>query len=601
MSRLLDVTPRLGHPEDVDWALDTETQNGKAILVTVSGPGPDGKDVAYWWEPTGFANIFETLAGYARKFMAYNMDYDSRAFIKWLPESLWKGLYATERTEWRGFHISYRQGRHFKVSKEGRSFAVFDLAVHFQKPLAVACRDLLKREVKSKIPKSWYPRMAAVLKNPQTRPRVIKYALDDATAPRQLWVELRSQFEKLGVPAEALQHPVSPGSIAAAYFGDKLRFDLDSQANGFARKAYAGGRIEVFRRGFFPRVWIYDLKSAYPWALAKLPDPRGLDFVQDEADRDDAVYSVFKVRVNIGRDCFIPPVPVWHPKKSQSLRIYPCGKYTAWVTEPERRVLARNGWLDDVLAGAYLVGERKPWLTEIPRLFRERKRNPGISQAVKLVLNSIYGKLAQVDERYGNSEVVGGGMRMLPGTFLRKYQTYSATTNFFVAAYVTALCRLRVWEVLHAQPGAAVMAATDAVMLTKPLGFPTGENLGEWSLQAARAKAVVVGTGIYSSYYDGEWHDKMRGHRLKEPLRDVLRTDRTKVAVKSQIAYTLGDYFTKGADLNVIAEVPRTLDINFDEKRIWPGDWKRGRDVLRGAQTSRPPLLLDADAQGRLK
>ncbi len=587
----------------IEWGFDTETQDGKAILLTVAGPdgaGVEGKGQAYWHEPVSFHDAFNWLSQWSAWFVAYNMDYDARALIKWIPEKLWRGLYSNERAEWRGFVFTYRGGRYFSVRHGSRVVTIYDLAVFFQKSLALASKELLKRDAKGKIPKSWYPQMAARLKATKTRDRLLRYALDDARAVRDLWLELRTQFQKLGVPVAALNNPVSPGSIAAAFFGEKLRFDIPWDGNNVAKRAYAGGRIEVYRRGYFPKVYFYDLKSAYPWALSKLHDPRDLDYVRDGAERDDFVYAVYKVRVTIPRGVFVPPIPVWHPKKT--LRIYPCGSYSAWVTDPEMRLLKRRGWLQEIVDAAYLVGDRKPWLTEIPRLFLQRKKQEGMSQAIKLVLNSVYGKLAQVDTRYGDSEYVGGSARTLPGTFLSKKSTFASTTNFFVSAYVTAMTRLRLWDVMDRFPKNLILAATDGLLMNRPMpSAELGEGLGDWSVQAVRAKAIVVGTGVYSVKYDGHWHDKMRGYRLKEPLREVLKSNRTKIRTTSQIAYTLGDYFMRGSPMNVITEIPRTLNVNFDDKRIWPEDWKRARDLLTGVQVSRPPILLDADAQGRLK
>jgi hypothetical protein len=573
--------------------MDTETKKGKAVLVTVAGP-EDAVDVLCF--PSSFREVFDFLAGLADRFVCFNMDYDARAWFKFLPPSAWTDLYRYGSILWRGFRIVYVDGKYFAAHFEGRSVTLFDCCQHYQSSLAVAARKSLGKE-KLDVPEKYYEDMERFLVADWFA--VIAYAIEDAALCRDLWSMLDTQYRELGCDPKSLARPLSPGQIAAGFFGDKIRFRLGRQDNDIAKRGYRGGRIEVYRRGTFPRVFVYDLKSAYPWALSTLPDPRNAEVVHSGHDelRRDALYSVYCVRVRIPESCGIPPIPKFVEGSSGNVLIYPCGVFKAWVTGPECALLRREGWLSKILHGIHLVGERRPWLTEIPSLFALRSSKPAISQAIKLVLNSIYGKFAQQRERFSDPGTVSTSTRRFNGNWVETRKAPGKTTNFFVAAYITALVRCRLWDSMK-EVGFdnCLLAATDGLVTLRPLpGDMVGAGkLGDWvpSFRGA-GSAVIVGTGVYSLRYDGAWHDKVRGFRPVQPLREMLSRRSSRIRVKNRIAYTLGDYALHGSELNDMVEVNRTLDVNFDVKRSWPRPWKRAGQLLSSAQGSKPLVVLE--------
>jgi hypothetical protein len=575
--------------------MDTETVGGKAVLVTAAGPGDK---TAFLEFPRTFRAIFEFLVALADRFMAYNMDYDARAWFKFLSPTAWADLYRRKSILWRGFQIAYQEGKYFLVRRGRRSVTLFDCCQHYQSSLAVAMRSTLGRE-KHDIPKTWYGGMADCLKDSR-RSKVLAYALEDSRGCRDLWSILDAQYRKLGVDAHALARPLSPGQIAAGFFGDKIRFRLDREHNDSARRGYRGGRIEVYRRGFFPTVYAYDLKSAYPWSLSGLPDPRSAEFVESgEGEiRRDVLYSVYTVIVDIPTGVLIPPTPVFVKGKGGPVLTYPVGRFLARVTGPELMLLKREGWLREILYGVHLEGERRAWRLGIPALFRLRKKRPEISTAIKLVLNSVYGKLAQQRDTLADAGIITTGTRRLGGAWVSTFRSPGRTTNFFVAAYVTALVRIRLWETMRDVGFEnCILSATDGLVTTKPLprGLVGVGNLGDWvpAFQGA-GMALVVGTGVYSLHYAGAWHDKVRGFRPLSPLREMLKTSRTRIRVKNRVAYTLGDFALHGSELNDMVEINRTLDVNFDRKRSWPRPWKSARSLLRSNQSSEPLIYLES-------
>ncbi len=586
----------------VRLALDSETEDGKAVLLTRSTS--DGLR-SYLSFPTSFRQIIEWLCAWGEKYVAFNMDYDARALLRFTPKEFLLRLYRDESAMWGPWKIYYRRKKEFTVKgPDGLNFALYDIWSHFQQSLEVAAEKTLGERGKDEIPESWYKRMGSVLRAPRTRAKVISYGLKDAQTASRLWGAIDSQCRALGVPEKFLERPLSPGSIAAGFFGEKLKSPVPEEGNWVARRAYAGGRIEVFKRGFFPRVYVYDIKSAYPWALSTLPDPRNSRLVRDKGLREDALYSVFRVRLSIPESCSVPPFPYWDPEAKSDLRIYPAGHFVSWLTGPEFALAMKLDYVQEIHDAVHLCGVKKPWLTEIPGLFEQRK-DPKFSQAIKLILNSTYGKIAQTDDRMGEAWKINDQTRSLGGKFIGHSQHLAGTSNFFVASYVTALTRLRLWTAANSVGFGSVAAfMTDGIISLSrfsPNLLKRAGSLGSWEEKIKCGKAVIVGSGVYSIFNpaqgpDHGWADTSRGYRKKGmiPLRRLLRSTRTRLPIWGRHAVTLGDAVTKrNAVMNEMIVTRKNLDINFDRKRHWPEPWGRASDVLRKRQDSQSRIYID--------
>jgi hypothetical protein len=106
---------------------------------------------------------------------------------------------------------------------------------------------------------------------------------------------------------------------------------------------------------------------------------------------------------------------------------------------------------------------------------RRHSTDAGEKYAYKLVLNSMYGKLAQQ---------IGGGGRW---------------TSFTLASLITARSRAMLLEAVAQNPDAILMLATDGLLSTAKLDLPVGPQIGEWDY-VEYGGVLVAQAGVYWLY-----------------------------------------------------------------------------------------------------
>jgi hypothetical protein len=370
---------------------------------------------------------------------------------------------------------------------------------------------------------------------------------------------LRDGFDRMGLRLRAWS---GAGSAASALFrkeGLKANhFPEDVSATEpppwqkAAVHAYFGGNIQLIKQGYAPQkpLFGYDLASAYPSATLMLPSMKGGTWTTAKEPmllshnasaraviEGANVLSMFRVRWRLPQH----PYPIYDRKRHKwtDQRPYPFFPLpyrtkTGAILYPSEGV----GWImRDELLGAiawfktfFPDREAMRWfdefggilLVEAAMLFEPaadradvrpfafvqeqydlRSRTPKkdvLNQAIKLCLNSLYGKLAQS---------VGEKGKVPP----------SACPYY--AAAITANCRMRLMLAALNDPHAIVMFATDGIVSTRELkglervrDTDAGEKaaLGDWEMNRLGG-GMYLQSGLYVNFKpDGEAKDvKTRG------------------------------------------------------------------------------------------
>ncbi len=221
------------------------------------------------------------------------------------------------------------------------------------------------------------------------------YAINDAKLCVEIVRRLREQFTEYGVDPI---HEKTAASTAASVFRRGWVTQSLHSGNNRARLAGMrgcwGGRAEALRRGTFPNLLEYDLRSAYPQAaitLGVMPCQGSWKEYDSLSRFEKCLGGIAHVVFRFPADCLYPCLP--HVQKD--CQLYPLeGK--EWVTLDEIRLARKMGASIRILeAWGYVRGTTilAAYMSEI--LEKRAKATGAQRYALKLLANSLIGKFAQ--------------------------------------------------------------------------------------------------------------------------------------------------------------------------------------------------------------
>jgi len=383
------------------------------------------------------------------------------------------------------------------------------------------------------------------------REDIIKYCIQDAFLTARLMEHTILGFERLGIPFP--ERPFSSGSIAKCFLVNRPDHNIITKETRRleavipeAGEAYSGGVFLLFKAGRQVRPYMLDINSAYPAALAILPSLVGAKVVEyGDPAFEDCFYRFYRIRTT---PCLQLPLR----DKASKRKVYRVSgeerDYT--VTGPDLDLLRELGHPFVIRGGvAIQVADKTkkayPWVRDLylekARLKRELGEDSPEYMAIKLVLNSVYGVLAQTRPRP------------------------SSITCLIEAGYVTALCRQQLWRKAKQIEDAGdevIMLATDGIAAVGDKFRETAraENsaaLGEWEFEEAD-EGVYFESGVYALRFGKEWVMKVRG------LPGVTVEDLMKCPEPTYTVIFKSPVHLKSA---IIQRRPEDLGIFEDQKR----------------------------------
>jgi len=548
---------------------DTETYKGRCKLIADSNE-------RYIYNPT-FSQCLDFLfldfdKPYYRAF--WNIDFDISAILK-----LWNNIPEIDKLIhgeiifYNGFELYYIRNKMFRISKDNVKVYIVDLFNVFQTGLDKASKKYLKE---SKLDTIDANKLNTVLtywvKNYKD---IIKYCKKDAVLTAKLgnWLVNNAKEVNLPLPKFITSH----ASFSKQYFRsecyipsiDKIPINILD----IAFETYFGGRFELLKRGYFEKLYLYDINSAYPDVIRDLPSLKYGTWNKVNKPNKNECLGFYKVFLDI-KESYISAFPILYKNGSV---IYPNGVYSGWITWYELDLLSK--WVVDFVYGyEFVPGEAEyfPFRKAIDYLYKVKTENKNKDNVLywfyKKVLNALYGCFI---ERH----------RKVDGLI------YSGVLfNSVYASIITAKTRWRLLKDVKKSNWKYLCGFhTDSLISTKKLNLICNDDIGNWGLVDV-GEGVLINTGIYQlgkkithrgfKTSDLNWFDKLFENYDKTEIpfskRHMLRS-----------AECLKRYHNIDK-VNTFIEQNRNLNINSDKKRIWNRDFRDCRDLLTSNIDSKP-------------
>lgn len=446
----------------------------------------------------------------------YGGDYDIIMMTRDMPYVVRERLYKGLPVKYGGYRMRYMRRKMFYLSdlRTNKRVVLYDVLSFFQTTFVNACKEYLGDDETLQAMHQMKLKRDAFNLGDES---VIPYWQSELDYLVRLANTLRELLLAVDIKPRGWY---GPGAVASAllnshhmkhYYGSQPDEIID-----IAERAYYGGRFEQFRVGKLDNVYEYDIRSAYPHAIAQLPDFSYAHWQHATHEAGDRVpvdiFGLYNVSWRVG-PLDIGPFP-W--RRADGRIYYPRFGHASWywgieVREclqksfPPRMYTINESWVPNLPEDT-----EQPFRSWVPQMYKDRARmkregNPA-QKALKLGLNSLYGKLAQST-----------------GTQIDKDGTYKKPPwhHILWAGWITASTRARLFNAIRKHRTSVIAMETDAIFTTKPIPeLKCSERLGDWE-ETHFEQVLYVQSGVYYALTeDGVWRLKSRG----------LEVDKTKSA-----------------------------------------------------------------------
>lgn len=519
---------------DIEF-FDTETVNNKTVFICNSKYGV--------WNSKGlsFFDCADFLLSNAKKYnYFFRIDYDINMIIKDLPKKNIIELFEKNETIYNKYRLQYYRHKIFIIN--GKKF--YDVSNFFQTSLIKTIEILnidLTNEEKEFIELMKNKRADFNLKD---KDKIIKYSLLE----NQIGLKIVETIYNL-LPNELKTFTLYGSSaLANKFLKNKISQSLLFSSDIFIN-AYFGGRMECLKIGYFENIYKYDINSAYPNIIRDLRQP--------------LTYTIRKYKINEKIiDTNIYEVEFYHSDPSQigtlpyrlksGYLVFPKeGKgfyYGCEIKEAKKRgVKLKIKNVCDVKLGKKIFSNN-----EIETMYKLRleykNKNDKKNLIYKILLNSIYGKLAQS---------VG----------MKQYR------NIYLAGYVTSKVRAELLKATFGKDKDIIFFATDGILSKTRLNLKIDNEIGNFE-EIKIKNAFVIQSGIYKlTDYNNKIYLGERGFRFDfdEAIKTIRSGKVYKTKFKTFISniYAFKNYKVFLNKRCMFTEIEKKLDIKQQHKRIF--------------------------------
>ncbi len=540
---------------------DTETDKGNIFLLMLS----NGDKLEY--QNITFDNIAKFLLKYEGYWIFfYNLQYDAECILKLLPQDILK-TYKLKKLlvfAYNGYDIRYIPKKQLTIRKGNHSISLYDIAQYYDnKSLADAYMEHIKKPLDQdyldmkKSRKKFSLRYFLRNKN-----QIRKYCLLDCILTKELadyWLDTFFNAYQFYTA-----NWISSGYLAekVLVFNDieiALFTDIPYDIQDLAWKSFYGGRFELIQRGYIGECYIYDINSAYPYALTFLPDITNGKWFSSTRINPKSSVGFFHIRAYVSDTVKSSPFPF---RTKNNRIIYPCGEFETFVTLEELKAVIGDSRIKyKILESFQFIANSNcsyPFRDFIKSQYQKRMKlkqeGNSLERAIKIILNSVYGKMAQ-----RTNNVMGN------------------LFNSVIAAYITGFARAELYKFVRENniEKDIVAFATDSVACRKKIPNLDSVELGKMKLDKCGSDTYFLSNGFY--YINGKWKNRGIGYDTERKI-EIEHLD-TKIDKKGQLYITVqttktthikgGILYDQIDKIGKIETYEKRIGLNSDRKRLW--------------------------------
>lgn len=567
-------------------AFDGESIGSKYILLGDSLGN-------YLWNDTGLSTeeCLVFLTHYREGVRVfYGMRYDVNMIVSDLDKNQRTMFFKGVEVNYKDFKIQMIGNRIFKIRYKKRLYTYYDVIGFYQtsfinalQSVNISCDDIIL-----------WGKQARNTFDVSQREAIIKYNRRECELLVQMMKSLDEAFVSLNIKLRSWH---GAGALADAVIS-KLSFvqknleSYEALPTKLFESAFYGARIELLKLGYVESVSVYDINSAYPYAISKLPDLTGKWYHEKRMINDEDVIGIHEVEFDLRdwqwnenaiRHCGLLP----YRAKDGYISMPRTGRGWYWTHEVKHAIRQCKKWglgainVKQSFVTKYHITD---WSKIIPDFYHERRvykrKNDGRQMPLKLFLNSCYGKFAQLVGKH----------RFHCGAW---------------ASFITSHCRTQLLQLTEHIPALKIIGfATDSIVLTEPIldNFVSSE-LGALEKKVYSDGNVFLMPGLVCYNYRGKQYERVRGYRFIDGLfnwHDCIdklnvKRDESDMCESGECPVTVQMFIThRLADLHPVYE-PYRCRVLSEYNEGWPNcktirpfrNTKRDYDFL---YTSRPYL-----------
>lgn len=533
------------------YALDTETHNGDIFLIADS----EGNFLDKITPESCLDWLFSKRFHGSWNFF-YNLSYDAEVILKLLGSKLFEYRFSRKlKFHFHGYDIEYYPAKLLRIKKGHHSVHYYDIAQFYdKKSLSITYQENIGKldeqylEFKNK-------RQEFTLRfYNHNKKQIRNYCIQDCIYTKQLaekWTDLFNNAFSF-YPAKW---------TSSGYLAEKVlinngvhfpKFDsIPYTIQDLAYRTYFGGRFEILKRGFVGKAYLYDINSAYPYAITRIPDLTNGKWINQKSIHKNSKIGFFRILADIPDDKHVPPFPF----RANKNILFPSGKFETYVTLDELKAYESSKHYKILDSYQFIPHSKKyPYKEFIESMYQKRQElkqnNDPMQQPIKIILNSIYGKTGQkINHIIGN------------------------LFNPVIFAFITGFTRAKLYEFVRKNDleREIVAFATDSICTTRKLDI-NSRKLGQFSYEGKSDDTFYLQNGFYR--FNGKWKQRGFGKLGNKEIEHIETFER-----KGKLCYSFkilrNNTLRKSIIQDKISKIGKielqTREINFnaDRKRLW--------------------------------